>query len=499
MAAVEIFQAFDRADAALERPTLRLLRGEWAAYALAVFHTSFSQQEKQVECEQLHVRVDGLRRDFEAAGRPIPPHDGRTQCRLWREQKWLQRVPGDEDQQLYELTSSALEALSLIDTLSADRALISESRIKTIMDRIRICALQASDDPNERISRLNDEIARLEYDLRRHEAERERIIEGGPVVSVDAQTMRWEYDNVTAMLAQLPGDFRRIEESLLTLRREIISEFQADTRTKGEVLGSYMERTDNLLVETAEGKAFDGALAVLQNDRAIGELHEQLSAIVAHPFAQDLSAQERRAFLNADDLLRSGTRDVQLQQWRSARMLKEHIQKSDAIRERELRETLRELGLAAAAWMQTARPRADRVPVELVPQDLEIDHLKSGFHDPRDERPAPPLRSDVDIDDEALTLEEILAQGGPRLEDVRGALTVLLAAGQAGTLAAAFNQMPEELRRPVEVFGLLHIASQADLEFSDGHELAQTVRPDGSRITLEVPKISAGMEDVAAP
>lgn len=499
MAAADIFLELDRADSALERPTLRLLRGDWAAYALAVFRSCFNQQEKQVECEQLHIRVDGLRRDVEAAGRPAPPHDGRTQCRLWREQKWLRRVPGDAGQQLYELTSSALEALGLIDTLSADRALITESRIKTIMDRIRVCALQASDDPNERIARLDDEIVRLEYELRRNEAERERIVEGGPVITVDAQTMREEYDNVTSMLAELPRDFRRIEESLLMLRREIIAEFQAETRTKGEVLGSYMDRTDNLLAETAEGKAFDGALSVLQNDRAIAELHEQLTAIVAHPFAQALTAQERRAFMNSDDLLRSGTRDVQLQQWRSARMLREHIQNSDAIRERELRQTLRDLSREAAIWMQTARPRADRVRIELVPQDLEIDHLKSGFHDPRDERPAPPLRDDPGSGEDPLTLEEILAQGGPRLEDVRGALTVLLAAQRAGTLTAAFNQMPDQLRRPVEVFGLLHIASQAGLEFGEDRELAETVRPDGSRVTLEVPKIAANTEDVAAP
>lgn len=497
MPTTDIFQELDRAEAALDRPTLRLLRQEWASFALSVFRTCFSQDEKQIECDRLHRRVDGIRRDFNEAGRSVPPHDGRTQCRLWRDQRWLQRVPGDDDEQFYELTSSALEAIGLLDTLSADRPLISESRIKTIMDRIRICALQASDDPSERMRRLDDEIDRLTYELARIQTERDRIRDGGPVIAVENGQMREEYDNVTALLGQLPRDFQRIEESLGVLRREIIGEFQAETRSKGEILGSYLQRTDNLLLETLEGKAFDGALTVLQNDRVMHELNEQLAAIVEHPFAAELSPAARRAFLNAADLLRLGTRDVQTQQWRSARMLKDHIQRSDAIRERELREALTTLNRELATWMQTARPRADRVPIDAFPQELDLEYLKSDFHDPRDDRPAPPLSvGDAEADD-ALSLEEILALGGPRLGDVRAALTVLLAAGAATSLTGAFNRMDPKLRRPVEVFGLLHIAFQADLTFDPEVELAETIRPDGTAVVLEVPRIAARTEDVA--
>lgn len=474
------------------------MRGEWAAFTLSVFRTCFSSDQKQIECERLHIRVDGIRRDFEDADRPAPSRSGREQCRLWREQRWLVRVPGDGDEQFYELTSSALEALSLLDSLSADRPLISESRIKTIMDRIRVCALKASDDPSERVRMLEDEIDRLTYELAKTEAERDRIRDGGPVISVDNQQMREEYDNVTALLAQLPRDFQRIEESLSTLRREIIAEFQAETRSKGEILSSYLTRTESLLLETTEGKAFDGALSVLQNDRAINDLNEQLAAIVSHPFASELSGPARRAFLNAADLLRAGTRDVQSQHRRSTAMLKEHLRSADAIHERELRETLMHLGQEITTWMRSARPRADRVLLDAIPQDLQLDYLKDNFHDPRDDRPAPPL-SEPGEAPEPLSLQEILAQGGPRLEDVRAALTVLLAAGHGGSLTGAFNQLHEELRRPVEVFGLLHIASQASLTFDQTVELAETVRPDGSRIVLEVPQITARAEEIAAP
>jgi hypothetical protein len=44
--------------------------------------------------------------------------------------------------------------------------------------------------------------------------------------------------------------------------------------------------------------------------------------------------------------------------------------------------------------------------------------------------------------------------------------------------------MDEDLRRPVEVFGLLHIAAQAgaaELDDPGDADLFQTVRPDGSK------------------
>ena len=73
VAGTDIFTEFDRADAALDpHRRSRLLRGDWASFALSVFRTCFSQDDKQVECERMHLRVDGIRRDFIDAERPVP-------------------------------------------------------------------------------------------------------------------------------------------------------------------------------------------------------------------------------------------------------------------------------------------------------------------------------------------------------------------------------------------------------------------------------------------
>lgn len=51
-----------------------------------------------------------------------------------------------------------------------------------------------------------------------------------------------------------------------------------------------------------------------------------------------------------------------------------------------------------------------------------------------------------------------------------------------------FGGLPDALRRPVEIFGVLHLATNADeLVVTDDHEPYATVRPDGTRCAHRAP------------
>jgi Protein of unknown function (DUF3375) len=63
-----------RAEDALSRPTLGLLRGKWAALQIAVFRCSFSRERRTVPADLLHVQVESYltelgREGFEGTGR----------------------------------------------------------------------------------------------------------------------------------------------------------------------------------------------------------------------------------------------------------------------------------------------------------------------------------------------------------------------------------------------------------------------------------------------
>jgi len=126
-----------------------------------------------------------------------------------------------------------------------------------------------------------------------------------------------------------------------------------------------------------------------------------------------------------------------------------------------------------------------------MPARLDIDHLRTRFHDPAAEAPAPKLDDVSDQRPESLVLEDVRRQGGPLLGEVREQIASRLAEGDS--LADAFNTLPDDLRRPVELFGLAYLVSHGEIGESGGGEAGGTVRavrPDGSTRVFTLPIIT---------
>ena len=125
----------------------------------------------------------------------------------WLGHNWLIRTRDDNGAEHYSLTSHALEALDLVQSLTRDRTLISESRIHTILDVVRRVATEANPDRQARLNRLDAQIAGLT-------AERDRIAAGGEIAPASDDQMLDGYTNLLSLIGQLPSDFKRVEEAV---------------------------------------------------------------------------------------------------------------------------------------------------------------------------------------------------------------------------------------------------------------------------------------------
>jgi hypothetical protein len=140
-------------------------------------------------------------------------------------------------------------------------------------------------------------------------------------------------------------------------------------------------------------------------------------------------------------------------------------------------------------WMATTGPRATH-DVPLLPARASVDHLRERFYDPADD--VLPDRIELADPEEAPTpsLSSLMAQGGPHLSTLRQRLDDALAdLAPAATLGEVFDGLEPSLRRPVEIFGLLHLAADHGWEREDQDESYAAVRPDGSRRTFTVPRL----------
>lgn len=472
-----------RVKGAFAQPTLTLLHQRQAPVVITIFRIAFGRNNNPIPTARLHTQVEEHLARMRAAGEAdVPTGTGREICQRWMRGQWLVRSLDEAGHEVYALTSHAQQALELVKNLARDRATLSEHRVATIIGTVRRFNSEANPDRTARVTILNEEIARLR-------AERDRLVDGGDLTGATQDFMLEGFTELLSLISALPSDFARVEERFATIRTEILAAFRAEDRPAGEVIDAYLERADALMTATHEGRAFEGAFALLRDDGLVSQLREDLTALLEHPLSDGILSDADRAELRGTvRLVRDGLDRVLAQRSRVTATLKEYIVSHDAARDRELEQTLRQVEAELTTWMATTGPRATH-DVPLLPARAGVDHLRERFHDPADDV----LPERITTADPALapsvSLGDLVAQGGPKLAPLRERLDAAAASLlPASSLGALFEQLEPSLRRPVEIFGLLHLAADRGWEADDDLEHYTAVRPDGTRRRFAVPR-----------
>ena len=489
----DIVAELARVRRAFDQPTLALLHQRNTPVVVAIFRSSFSRETPSVAASRFQEQVDTYLGEMRLAGDlAVPVGSGRALCRGWVQGQWLVRHPEEDGSESYTLTSHARDALEVVSRLTRERSSFSEHRVATIVNAARRFNAEANPDRAARLEVLDSEIRRLE-------AERDRLREGGELRQATDDYMVEGFTELLGLVEDLPSDFARVQEAFVRLRVGILADFRAEERPVGEVIDEYLQQTDNLMSATSEGRAFEGALELLSNNELLYQLRHDLTALLEHPSADDLLRDIDLAELRGTvTLIRQGIQAVLAQRSRITAALRDYVTRHDVTRDRELDSILRALEEETRRWMQHAGPRA-QVPLPLLPAEMEIDYLRERVYDPSDDTPPPPLR-DADTDRPSeVALTEILSQGGPSLPKLSGmlddALKSAAGSGSDASLSTLFNRLDPELRRPVEIFGLLHLATnRPDLARVGGDEVFTAVRTDGTVRSLHGPRVLPAAE-----
>jgi hypothetical protein len=281
-----------------------------------------------------------------------------------------------------------------------------------------------------------------------------------------------------------------VEERFAQIRAEILASFRSEDRPAGEVIDAYLARADSLLTATPEGRAFEGAFALLRDDAMVAQLRDDLGALLDHPLSDGLLADGDRAELRGTvRLIRDGLDRVLSQRSRVTSTLKDYIVAHDAARDRELEQTLRQIESGLMGWMATSGPRAT-LDLPLLPARVDVEHFRERFHDPADDVGPARLADTPTADDVPPSFAEVMAQGGPSITALRRRLDEALGSlDPAASLGEVFDSLDPALRRPVEIFGLLHLAADRELPAEPTLERYHALRPDGSGRTFAVPRV----------
>ncbi|QIK83827.1 DUF3375 domain-containing protein [Sanguibacter sp. HDW7] len=472
-------------------PTLALLHKQSAPFVVAVFESVFVAGRSAVGADAMHLEVAQLLADLRAAGvEGVPGEAARVLCSRWVRERWLIRDVDDATGEQYRLTSSAQEALEFVRRAGGARALVSESRIRTLLDAVERAAHDANPDRGARLATLDQQIERLT-------AERDRLAGGGAVAQTSADRMEEQVDHVLMLVRELPSDFARVAESIKALQRSIIGQLRADERPTGEVLEEYLTASENLMENTPEGRAFLGAMELLGDPELVAALDAHLAAVLRHPFAQHVDRSQRTAFRSIRSQVVEALEVVQTEQARATRTLTAQVRQRDPLRDRELDHAIRDAVNALTEWFPAAGRGARVEPLTWLGR-ARLGRLRTTLHDLRPEAPPAALAHAAPDDLPATDLAEIRAMGGPQTGLLAEHVTVLTSDGSRVSVADAFARGGAALRRPVELLGYYELAADdlgAGDDAADGSrddaavERVTAVRADGSTRDFLVPRV----------
>src|SRR6478752_6413910 len=452
----EVAGELARVRSAFQQPTLTLLHQRQAPVVIAFLRSAFGRDNRPIPTARLHAQVEDHLTQLRLAGETeLPAGSGRDICQRWMRGQWLVRALDDAGQEVYSLTSHAQQALELVKNLARDRATLSEHRIATILNTVRRFNSEANPDRSARVAILNAEIARLG-------AERDRLVDGAEMDAPSEDYMLEGFTELQLLISALPSDFARVEERFAQIRAEILASFRAE-------------------------------------DRPAGQLRDDLGALLDHPLSGGILGDADRAELRGTvRLVRDGLDRVLSQRSRVTSTLKDYIVAHDAARDRELEQTLRQIESEVMGWMATSGPRAS-LDLPLLPARVDVEHFRERFHDPADDVAPTRLVDTPTGGDAPPSLATVLAQGGPSISVLRRRLDEALASlDPAASLGEVFDSLEPELRRPVEIFGLLHLAADRELPAETVLERYHALRPDGSQRTFAVPRVPLDDPDLTA-
>lgn len=478
MSNLRIEAAYQRAFRDFRDPPLSLLHGRHAPFVVAALSLIFTPDRPTVSVTDAHVEVEDMVAALRNAGddgdaTDLPTGNGRRICGSWVRSGWLVRQidnSADNSTEVYRLSAQAVAALETAGRAGDGRARVSRSRIRTLLDSVDQLVQDADTDPESRLAALQADRDRIDAQM--------AAIRAGDLPVTDDDQLREEAENILHQSRELPADFARVAESIDAMQRDVVTELRRDVRPVGEVLREYLHRGQHVMEATPEGRAFAGALQLIGDPEQIDRLTDQLAELLIQPFVAVMEPQQRAELAAIATRVEQGVQEVLTAQRRASHVITAQVQAHDPARDREVDALLRSVTAGLQEWMAVSRPGDPVEPLRSFPT-ARVGHLRQTLADLRPPDVPVPLHHE---DAPTFVDDDTRDWGGPRYDELEDAFAGLAAEGTTDVdLAGFFDGADEQLRRPVDLLGLLEIAYRNGMVDRDEVSVVEAVRPDGTR------------------
>jgi hypothetical protein len=266
-----------------EQPQWKLLAAANAPEIIGLLQSLLMDGERTLPAAVLHDRLqralDQLNGD--ELSRELP-RTAQAYIAHWLAQGWLERrLPEGADQEQYELSTQALQAIRFADSLEQSRVAATESRLALVIEQLSQLAAQTESDPDARLSALRDERDRIDAEIAR--------VGVGRVATLDGKRALERARQIIGLADDLTEDFRRVRDDFERLNREFRERIIDDESERGDVLSRLFEGVD-VIGDSDAGRSFQAFWRLLNDAEQSAQLDAALETVLARGFAASWTA-----------------------------------------------------------------------------------------------------------------------------------------------------------------------------------------------------------------
>lgn len=441
----------------LDDGAMRLLRNPFAQTSIALLRELFGDGTSRRESEVLYAQMDAMLDELDRAQCKIWRHEDGTRLdareiinEKWvREFKLLERriLPTGESE--HAVRPEALAVLAAVDAVSDDTITLSSPRVEMIVEALTKLSTAVNPDPQ---AQRADLVARVEEakkaldDFDKH---------GGKMPKdLDPVAM---YHNALDLMSQVPVDMSRIEEMMYSERNHLIDSFHADDRPGGKLVEEYLRRSDELFSGTDSGQVYNGAIKMLSNRRLNSQINRRVRMITRSEALARLDAQERTALERSWKHMVNGMNGILKLRRSCSETVANAVTQYDHEVYREYTSLLKELYRVVLERGKSENPLA-KSPMADAIGTAQVETLMYKLSARPAKQPPPALFVGDTENLPTIDLERLRYFGGARTSELIDALDEALPVGGEARLSTMFNCLGDDLRREVELAGLMRFA-----------------------------------------
>lgn len=262
-----------------ESAAWRMLRADNAPYILAFIAELFSE-ESEVPYGRARILLDAEIERSRELGIWQTESSAATYLNQWIKYGWLREM----DDSLTKTDASEI-ALRFCKGLDERHSGTTASHLRIVQEAVRDLAVAISPNVDEKVTLLESKKAEIQREI--------ESLQAGVVPVLSESEQRERIRQIYQLASVLTGDFRRVEDEIRILDKELRIQIIEGDISRGDVLLSVMER-EALLSTTEAGSAFEGFYQLLCDQNRAMEFREQLRSILSRPIGQQLSSSQHQ-------------------------------------------------------------------------------------------------------------------------------------------------------------------------------------------------------------